>query len=280
MRLVPYTSDELAFAYVYHVYLRWQTHRRHQVSALAELDATVLDQLASPYGIHLLACEAMPTESRILISLRPNEAVATAVSKLKGQTAKWVNERSGGRLARGYFGCTSGKSASAAIEAYLAAQSHHHGYSQRLLPPVFVKTFERPMGDETRLESPHAKTLLRFHIVLTTWWRRGTFRAESGQAVSERWRTLEESERFALLKVSCLPDHVHLAVRTHPSVVPGELVAALMNAAQEVVWERFADDAIPARAERLFQPSAYLSSFGDLATPQIEAYLRAWCARE
>jgi REP element-mobilizing transposase RayT len=216
MRLVPYTFDELAFAYVYHVYLRWQTHRRRQVSALADLDAASLGELADRHGIHVLACEAMTTESRLLISLRPDESIATAVSKLKGQTAKWLNERSGGRLARGYFACTSGKSAAAQIEAYLTSQSEHHGYSHRPLPPVFVKAFECRASDETRLASPHAKTLSRFHIVLATWWRRGTFRSESGHAVSERWRTLEESERFALLKVSFVPDHVHLAVRTPP----------------------------------------------------------------
>lgn len=276
MRLTEYTFGELRFAYVYHVYLRWQTHRRRPSTGLPQLDGATLSALAAAHAIHVLGCESTATESRLLISLRPADAAAAAVSKLKGQVAKWLRERSFERLARGYFGCTSGHSASAEIDAYLTSQSEHHGYSRRPLPPVFVKTYDRPTDDEARLASPHAKTLLRFHIVLATSWRRGVFRRESGQAVSERWLTLEERERFALLKVSFVPDHVHLAIRTHPSVAPGELVASLMNAAQEVIWDRFATDAIQAKVERLFQPSAYLGGFGDLATPQIEAYVRAW----
>jgi REP element-mobilizing transposase RayT len=68
---------------------------------------------------------------RLLLSLRPSEAVASAVSKTKGQAAKWLREQIGGRLARGYFGCTSGKNRAAEVETYLSSQSEHHGYSRR-----------------------------------------------------------------------------------------------------------------------------------------------------
>lgn len=280
MRVVAYSFNELQFAYVYHVYLRWQSHRRLLMPVWPALDAAALGKLVAPYGIHVLSCNNTATESRLLISLRPDEAVATAVSKLKGQVAKWLRERCDGLLARGYFACTSGKSAAAELELYLDSQSKHHGYAGRPLPPVFVKRYERPTCDDLRLASPHAKTLLRYRFVLTTWWRRGVFRSESGEVVSEKWRLLEERERFALLKVSFVPDHIHLAVRTHPSVAPGQLVVSLMNAAQQVIWEQFPGDAIQARAERLFQPSAFVGAFGDLATPQIEAYLREWQRQE
>ena len=49
-----------------------------------------------------------------------------------------------------------------------------------------------------------------------------------------------------------------------------------MNAAQEVVWSQFADAAITAGVHRLWQPSAYVGTFGDLATPKIQKYLRHW----
>jgi REP element-mobilizing transposase RayT len=85
---------------------------------------------------------------------------------------------------------------------------------------------------------------------------------------------LEVDCRFVLLKVSFVPDHVHLAVRIHPSVAPSHLVVTLMNVAQRVAWSEFASDVIQARVERLWQPSAYIGSFGDLATSQLKAYLR------
>jgi len=109
--------------------------------------------------------------------------------------------------------------------------------------------------------------------VLATWHRRGVFGAKAGAAVTRVWRELEQRFRFALLKVSFVPDHVHVALRVHPVVARTNWSFELMNAAQALVWSEFSADAIQARVERLWQPSAYIGSFGDLATPQVEAYL-------
>jgi REP element-mobilizing transposase RayT len=64
--------------------------------------------------------------------------------------------------------------------------------------------------------------------------------------VAHCWRALEAEQRFALRKVSFVPDHAHPAVRCHPSVSPAGLVAALMNAAQRLLWEKFAEAVIRA----------------------------------
>ena len=45
--------------------------------------------------------------------------------------------------------------------------------------------------------------------------------------------------KIALVKVSFVPDHVHLALKMHPSVAPAEVVTTLMNSAQELVWRDF-----------------------------------------
>src|SRR5262249_30973869 len=49
-----------------------------------------------------------------------------------------------------------------------------------------------------------------------------------------------------------------------------------MNAAQQIIFERFAAATIQARVERLWQPSAYIGSYGDLASPQISKYIQNW----
>ena len=77
-------------------------------------------------------------------------------------------------------------------------------------------------------------------------------------------------------KVSFVPDHVHLAVRTHPSLSPAEVVVALMNASQELMWKDFANLVIRGARERLWQPSAYIGSYGDLESAKIAAYVRKW----
>lgn len=80
----------------------------------------------------------------------------------------------------------------------------------------------------------------------------------------------------ALVKVSFLPDHVHLAVRVHPTVSPAELILKMLNDAQEFIWKEFQDLVICPGVERLWQPSAYLGSFGELASPQLGKYIANW----
>ena len=280
LNAIDYVLDELRFAYSYHVYLRWQTHRNRPNKDLTRLDANTLGMLVGHHSIHILECEAGPREIRMMVSLRPSDTVAACEGKIKGQAAKWLRERSGERFSRGYFACTSGQSTADEIGAYLASQGEHHGYAAQIRPPLHVDTFEPQPGDETRLQSPHARTRLRFHVVFATWRRQGVFGAQAGAAIARAWRDLEQTSRFALLKVSFVPDHVHIALSVHPVVAPGPLVVDLMNAAQVVIWRDFSADAIRARIERLWQPSAYLGSYGDLATPQVQAYLRSYRSRE
>jgi hypothetical protein len=65
---------------------------------------------------------------------------------------------------------------------------------------------------------------------------------------------------------------VHIAVRAHPALAPAGIAIALMNSAQEEIGGAL----IPARLERLWQPSVYVGSYGDLASPQIRKYIEQW----
>lgn len=274
-----YCVDELKFAYAYHAFLHWQTYRKRDSSWLAKLDRETANGFAAEYSIHILECQTDSQSLRLLASLRPDESVSAAASKLKGRAAKWLNEKSGERFARGYFSCTAGKSPADQVEQYLSSQAKHHGYLRHARPPVFVATFADDPADDRRLKPPNACTFLRFHCVLAAWHRQGVFGDVSGAVITRLWKSMEQAHRFALRKVSFVADHVHLAVRVHPTVAPAQLVVALMNAAQNLIWDRFASDAIQARLERLWQPSAYVGSFGEFATGQLQAYLRR-CAGE
>jgi REP element-mobilizing transposase RayT len=283
MHLQAYDLAELQFAYCYHAYLRWCTHRLRPILPLARLDRSVLTELASPFEIHVLECSASPTELRLLVSLKPPEAISASASKLKGKTSRWLREALGLKaplnlLSKGYFACTCGKSTRDQVDQYLEQQSAHHGYAGRPLPPVHVERYELTSASEALLQANHAYTRLRFHLVLATWRRHGIFAVEEARAVARRWRALQAEHPFALLKVSFVPDHVHIAAGLHPSLAPANLAVALMNAAQDILAEQFADSLIRAGVNRLWQPSAYVGSFGDLASPQVQAYIRNWHA--
>jgi REP element-mobilizing transposase RayT len=281
MLIQPYLLNQLHFAYCYRVYLRWRTHRARPLAPMAKLDRTVFENIAGKYNIRVLEFACNTTDLLALVSLRPEETITACTGKLKGQLSKWLSEaqqltQPTEQLSNGYFASTVGKSTREAVEEYLSRQSEHHGYAERARPPIFVESYDLSEDDESRVSAKHSVAVAQFHIVLATSRRRGVFGSQEGSAVTAEWRQIAKSLRAALLKVSFLPDHVHMALRAHPAVSPADLVVELMNAAQQIIFEKFAEAAIQARVERLWQPSAYIGGYGDLASPQISRYIQHW----
>jgi REP element-mobilizing transposase RayT len=281
MLIQPYELDELHFAYCYRVYLRWRTHRAKPHPVLAELDQTAIEDVGNRYNIHVLESSSSETDVLVLVSLGPRETISACVGKLKSQITKWLREKldllaPSTLLSKGYFACTTGRSTSESVDRYLDVQGEHHGYSDRPHPPLFVRTYVPSPADEERLKAKHAATHLQYHVVFATHMRRGVFGQPAGEAVAARWDRLLPDRQAALLKVSFLPDHVHIALRVHPAVSPAELILELMNSAQELIWNTFGDSVVRAGIERLWQPSAYLGSYGDLESAKISTYVKRW----
>lgn len=281
MFLPPVHATDLHLAYTYKVYLRWHTHRLRPLPALATLTLAEAQAFAASAGIRMLELSADETNVLVLVSLLPTESVSVCASKLKGRLSKWLRARSGlaeaeHLLGRGYFASTFGHNTRADVVGYLDKQPAHHGYARRVLPPVFVKEWEPAPADDARLNPAHAVALLQFHVVLAVANRHGVFGDESGPALAEDWRGLQESGRFRLLKVSFVPDHVHLAVRMHPAVVPVELVARLMQTAQERMLRDFPEHLIQARVSRLWPNGAYVGSYGDITSKRVQGYVQRW----
>ena len=210
-----------------------------------------------------------------MLSLVPQESISAAVSKTKGRVSKWMREEMEllnpeQLLSRGYFGCTIGKSRKQVVERYLSKQAEHHGYLNRVVPPVFEKQFSLRTSDLDRTSPKHGLVIAQFHIVLATTHRKGVFGSRDGELITDTWRRV--LSQCALIKVSFVPDHVHIALRTHPALAPADIVTTLMNSAQEVAGTQM----MRAGIDRLWQPSAYLGSYGDLASPQIKKYLGQW----
>src|SRR5689334_1156482 len=234
MRLFKYQPHEIRFAFCYRVYFSWQTHRRLALSPLPALRRATLDDLLQPYNIRALECVTSTTELRCIVSLTPAETISTCASKLKGRVSKWLRDElehtePQPMLSKGYFASTTGKTRSKVVERYLSLQAEHHGYSRRILPPIFVGEYRLSDRDETRISPKHAIVIAKFHLVFSTTGRRGIIGSSQGRRIAEEWRNIQQEFRFVVVKVSFVPDHVHVALRTHPSMSPAAAVATLMN---------------------------------------------------
>jgi len=279
----PYTLDEVHFAYAYHLYIRCHTYRWQPAQPLATLTKPILQQLVERHNIHVLSTRSDSRELVAITSLRPSDSASAAVSKTKGSVSKWLREQSGSHspklLGDGYFACTSGNSNREKVEAYLGTQSTHHGYDQRAIPPVFGQRYRCPDTAEVRLQPKHARALLRFHIVFATMGRKGVFGRESGPRIAASWQALGETQGFLLEKVSFVPDHVHLALRLHPTAKPAEVVLGLLNDAEVLMHREFPEHLIQAGGSRLWQPSAYMGAYGNVTSATVKKYISHWRGR-
>lgn len=279
MLLQPYSVDQLNVAWCNRIFVRCRTHRRKAIERLASLTPDILHELLQPYGIHLLELVTTTTELQLMLSLKSNESTSAATTK--GRVSKWLSDQVPSndidrKLARGYFAVTLGDPDSQSVHEYLESQSEHHGYHDRVRPPVFVQSFDNESQRKEELATDHAMTLLRYHVVLATWGRRGVFIEDSARCVTERWRELQQG--YLIDKVSFVPDHVHVAISLHPAQGPVDVVAKLMNSAQELMWDRFPNLVIKSSLERLWEPGAYVGSFGELSGRAIKAYMQRWAS--
>lgn len=280
MFLPTYTNDELAFSYRCYVYFRWHTFRNRRLPTLQHLTAAQL-QAVHP-EIHLLELNASETEIALMASIRPTDSISTAASKLKGSASKILRQTIDDSthdeklLGGGYFAATVGVNTTDELNRYLDRQGNHHGYDERANPPVWVQTWPLSEADNAALQTPHAKTILRWHVALSTWNRQGVFSWDAAQAVCTCWARQGADWQVRIHKASFLPDHIHVAVWSHPTVKPAELVVSLMNSSQELMLKDFDGLLIRAGIPRLWKPGAYVGSYGDISRGWVRNYLRQW----
>jgi REP element-mobilizing transposase RayT len=261
MFIQPYHPHELRFAYCYRVYFRCRTRALRSVAPLKNLDRRALNALVAPYNLRVLQVAADETDILAILSLTPTETIAAAAGKLKGRISKWLAEalllsEPAKILSQGYFACTIGKSRRENVERYLSSQAEHHGYSSRVNPPILVKQYELSTTDYARISPKHATVIAQFHVVLATRYRKGIFGSQQALHVSDEWLTLLKVMPIFIRKVSFVPDHVHIALRSHPSLAPADIVIALMNTAQQAL----STELVRAGLDRLWEEAAYIGS--------------------
>lgn len=279
MKAEAYRSDEMHYAYCCHVFYRWQSRWRRPNRYFPQIRPAGIE--AERPGIRILNIEADGVELALLASLQPTDSVATGASKIKGAVSKNLKElaTSGSMfppLGTGYFACTTGPRTSDELNQYLEDQCEHHGYHTRQNPPVYLRTWPIADQSDTALQAHHSHTIVRWHVVFSTWNRKGTFSKKAAEAVADAWDRQFDRRRVQFCKLSFVPDHVHLAIRTHPSVVPADLVVELLNSSQQLMFQAFDRLVIATGNRRLWKPSAYVGTYGDLSNQQVQAYLRKW----
>jgi len=271
MFLTPYAH--LEWAYQLHYHLCFRTYRRRQLFASGSGNLVdIFNDLYGLHGYHGLQSKIRPADVQLLLSLRPEHTISDVLKRLKGDSSTLLcrqMEIAAPLWERGYLARTSGRVTTAAVKNYLDKQAEHHGYANRVLPPVFRFHNSKP----SPLSVAHAVFDLKYHLVLATAFRRCVFDSKLGQALVKYWLNVAEKRAFALDDATILPDHVHMLVRTTPKMSIEECTLLLMNNGQYFVGKHCPARLIEEGMDQLWRPSAYAGSCGELPTALLKSFL-------
>jgi putative transposase len=274
MQLEPF--KEISWAFQLHYHICFRTHRRKTVfddqSRIASL-SQALTALCWINELHLLERDFQPEHVQLVLSLRPSQVISEALKRLKGRSSAAICQEFGlasPLWARGYLARSVGRVRVQAVKRYLVSQAEHHGYSKRVLPPVFRFRATEPEV----LATAHASFDLTHHLVVATRFRRGIFDSKTGEALVNYWIKVAARGGFAVDQATVLPDHVHLLVRITPKMSVEQVALSLMNNGQYFVGKHFPRTLVEAKIDQLWQPSAYVGTCGELTTALLKAFLR------
>jgi putative transposase len=273
MHLEPYT--QMHWAYQLHYYLCFQTNRRRARFISGEQTTWLQSNLAdvcSKHDYHLLGSRIYANHVRCLVSLRPNQAIATVMQKIKSVLSREyrVSFSAAAPLwARGYLAHSVGRVLVERVKRYLDQQPRHHGYDRRLRPPVFrcrAKTIPR-------LTAAHAVFDLAHHLVFATRYRVGVFDSAAGESLTKYWVKVAAKRGFAIAEVSFVPDHVHLIVKIAPKMSIEDCALAWINNGQYFAGRHFPQLLVQAGLPALWQPSGYAGTCGRITTAGVKSFL-------
>jgi REP-associated tyrosine transposase len=264
--------ESLNWAYQLHYYICFRSHLRKRLytsSTSQEKLNTRLLEICQRHDYHLLQSKWHSSQIRILLSLRPDQAISKVIQTLKPNLASACDQVSP-VWARGFLAKSTGRVNRETVRRYLTAQTEHHGYAQRLLPPVF----RYRSRDRKPLRSAHAFFDLSHHVVLATQFRRAVFGASTARALGTYWLEVAQKRGFAIDQMSILPDHGHLMMRIMPKASVESCVFSLMNNGQYFMAKHFPEIFVKTETERLWESSAYAGTCGEFTTALMRTFLR------
>lgn len=274
------TYTSINWAYQLHYYLGFRTHHRRAHFAepvCAEKLAEIVAEICQRHDYHLLKSKIHSDHFRCLLSLRPEHDIATVTEKIKANAARECgaqlqhNNLAAPIWARGYLARSVGRMNLNAVKQYIEQQAEHHGYAKRHRPPVYRYRAEQPV----ELSAAHASFDLNHHLVFSTRYRASVFDSMMGRELGGYWLEVAAKYGFAIDRLTIVPDHVHLLVRTVPKVSLETCVLKLLNNGEYFILKHFPAVLSDEHIDQIWQPSAYAGTCGEVSTALVKYWLSA-----
>ena len=279
-RILP--TSLLEPAYQLHHYLIFRTHYlREMFHGNQEIDLIdrTLRAVCEREQYHLLDKQISVDHVRLLVSLTPDQAVSEVVQRFKGNISRQFAIRFPNRLeqhqmpslwAKGYFARSSGSVDDETIRSYIDRQIAHHGYRGSWTEALRLRNhnFRSPA-----FKLAHCFTILQYHLVLETDFHIPVFDDAIASKLFDYVIAIGKKHRFAVDRVSVLPNHVHLLVEAVPSLSAASLAEAVMRNTRYWMEKNFWGVLKQTKAWDVWKPSYYVGTTGEYTTAEVRSFL-------
>ena len=208
MKTAPF--KDLRAAYQLHYYLCLRTKRNQPIFSppIRSSLQVHMTAICERCQFHVLECQPYENNLRILLSLRPEHAVADAVKKIRGNLSRELRAEfsvlEAGRVwSRGYFAKSTGKEEDAVLAKYIASQAEHHGYTGG--SALLVCGYDEPGIAPALWFHNHAAFNLTHHLILETERHTALFDDVTGSALIEYWQRVAKKKEFQIARSESFP---------------------------------------------------------------------------
>jgi putative transposase len=274
--MVNPTFTNLEAAYQLHFYLCMKTRSLRPLFAEQEVADTLVQicqDVCLRQDYHLLDRQVSPDHLRVLLSLRPEQAVSGAVKMLKGNIARQLGLRIPGVapwLGSGYFARSCGRVDMDTVKAYVDDQVAHHGYRGSWTKAL---TYNNAAFTSPAFHMRHCLSILNYHLVLVTKGRTAVFDETIAPNLFNYIIVIGAKHGFVPERMSILPDHLHLVLEAMPGKCIEEIARALMNNSAYWMGRRYWGVLKQTDAWQVWQPSFYAGTVGEYTTAQVRRFL-------
>lgn len=278
MTCAPFESPFGAYQLHYYICLRTKRNKPLFTPSIRAGLEELLNAICAHCQFHLLERDLYENHLRLLLSLRPEQSVAEAVKKIRGNVsrslcAEYKELEAGQVWSRGYFAKSTGKVEDSVIAKYIASQAEHHGYTGR--SGSLVCAYDERVSPPALAFHNHSAFNLTHHLVLDTYRHASVFDDVTGKALIDYWLRVAAKKEFQVAQMRVLPNHCHLRVRLLPAMSVLDCVLALMNNSWAMMNQRFWGVLKQTDAWDVWEPSFYAGTSGEITTAEVKAYLRS-----
>jgi len=266
-------------AYQLHFHFCFQTksdRSRFSLPATADYLKQGLDLICERNHYHRLGHNVQNDRLYCLLSLKPEHTVSTVAGVVKSNLAREFNLRFGNRdkteplWSIGYYVRSVGKASRKATEQYIRDQGEHHGIRKEQVREIMRWVNPEPHG----LRSAHVTFDISYHLVLVTSARAQVFDQYNAADFFRAMAGFADAGGLYIERMSLLDDHIHLLIRTTPSVAIRDRVEDLMNNSCQYLSDKYPGILKNTGAYNVWTQSFYVSTVGDATTAQIKTFLK------